>query len=429
MGSYNLVLLQVHCHWNNHLKCDYRPWSQQDDILLLQSVKQFGLKSWAKIAERFEDSGSRSRTRCRQRFNGIFNLFKKNPENLHETLSEMDTNRNATKRRERLFDDLDKKFQDWITRIDEEPVVSNIQIAKINLEEETSLPNGTIVKNSLMSKFIRHIQTLLPEIKPKPLVPLPPPRLRTLPDQEDAIHSKPLNLSKLLRKKRVGRPNKMKPKREVTRVKLGLEKTTFMDREISRFLNPGFTTRQRRYKVNLSEEELGFINIAARNLDGILDFSTFKSNLSPEKINALNSGERQVLESYWFQSDITEAESPEAKKVRRTTYGRKSTDGIDGERSEKNVETEQTDLLMPTLASLRAFRGILLHADYTAELAREAEADPRALVRSGNAQKMLRAGVNNVDIIRRAKVGQTMFTPLMNASVRLFCLFILFILE
>ena len=419
----------MHCHWDNYMKLDHRPWTLDEDVLLLETVRRVGLGDWSAVARVFNDDTARNRAQCRQRFEGIYKFFKRQPERALENLVNLDTNRNAAKRRERAFRSLDAKFRDWITKMDEEPVVSNIPVPAVNLDEDTALPppNGSVVKNRVLSKFIRHCQTLLPVVEPRPLAPLPPPRFRRLPDQTDPLHFTPLNLDKLKKRRRgggsrgrgSGRRKSLKGEaapvsRKETQVR------SLMDREIGRFFRPSYLSKPGRYLVQHSEEELGLLNLAARNLDGLLDFSSLKSNLNPEKFEKFNASEKQVLDNYWFQSDISVAEPQPKARSRKRTYSRRLTEEDNEEEEEVEAETAKLDLIMPNKSSMMALRGCLLHADYTAELAWPAETDPAAELgrnNRANINRVLRQGVRNPDVVRRVKVGNTLFTPVSEAQV------------
>ena len=61
---------------NPFLNANFQSWSQQEDLNLLQLVKEKGYRVWAEIAKNFEN---RTRSQCRNRFHEIYKKFQIHP--------------------------------------------------------------------------------------------------------------------------------------------------------------------------------------------------------------------------------------------------------------------------------------------------------------------------------------------------------------
>ena len=57
--------MQIHSRFNTFLKANFENWTQEEDLQLLEKVKEKGTKDWKQIANEFQ---SRTRSQCRQRF-------------------------------------------------------------------------------------------------------------------------------------------------------------------------------------------------------------------------------------------------------------------------------------------------------------------------------------------------------------------------
>jgi len=465
------TVMQIQAHWSNYMAADFgNAWTTEENILLLETVKRVGLRNWAEVAKTMDDgTGRRNRVRCRDRFFGIYNLFSKSPNTAVEDLAHLDTNRTAANRRTQAFESLKQKFAEWTDNMDEEMVSSNIPIPQVNLNEETLMPNGSHVKNRIISKFIRHAQTLLPIQKPPPLAPLPPPRLRTLPSQVDA----PLSLRPLGRrwqkthsniktdrgsrrqkgsssslsasdKSSSNKKKKTKSKRAGTKQ---TAKKSVTDRELDRIFRASYMIKPGRFFAQHTPEQLGFLNIVARHLDEILDFSSLRANLNSlsSKFDKLNSWERQALESFRFQSDITEEEAT-APRAREdyggggecNVAGRAIADlPMPGPSTNHSVITKTYEkrglarpvsqptlpgmsLLMPNHNSLLMLRGSLLHHNYTMGLSRQAESGSLVACKPvrpcHNLGRSVQHGIYHVVIRKPAPVGDSLFTDISSAT-------------
>ena len=116
----------------------FRPWTNEDDIMLLEAVKKYGIKNWSAIASEFNDE-SRNRTRCRHRFEAIYRLFEKYPSIGLDSMIDLDTNKVAAKRRAAAYSSFDKKFESWAQRMNMEPVLTTIPVQQARIYSVTKL--------------------------------------------------------------------------------------------------------------------------------------------------------------------------------------------------------------------------------------------------------------------------------------------------
>ena len=212
-----------------------------------------------------------------------------------------------------------------------------------------------------------------------------------------------------------------------------------MDREMSKLFRSSYLKAGR---SNLNPGEVGILNLAVKNLDKFLDFSDMKSNLDPSKFAKFSPCEEKLLDDYWFQSEISVAEvnagpsnalgssevSGHLADSSNRIYGRKKPTQQGGNNSSSSG-VAGVNIIMPTKPTLIGFRGALLHADYTAELA--SRVDPYTMLFPGNnshlaAQKELRVGMNSSHVRTRKDVGKQLFRPIYEASVSVLHTSILF---
>ena len=400
-------------------------------------LQKHGVKDWVAVASEFNDP-ARDRYRCRLRFHSIYKHFKRCPDKSLDSLGERSVFKRAAKRQKKIYSSLEAKIEDWIKVKDEAAVISNIPIPSIDLNESTTLSNGKSYKNRVLSQFIRHLQTILPVVEHVPLAPLPPAQLRSLPDKKPPPFLQTLKAAK---RKRPHIPKKkLKPKRGQsikTEFELATGETstklpvkTIMDREMSKLFRSSYLKAGR---SNLNPGEIGILNLAVKNLDKFLDFSDMKSNLDPSKFTKFSPCEEKLLDHYWFQSEISVAEvnagpsnalvstgvsGPLADSSYRI-YGSKRPAQQGGDK-DSNPDVAGMNIIMPTKPTLVGFRGALLHADYTAELA--SQVDPDTMLFAGKnshlaAQKELRLGLNSSHVRSRQDAGKQLFRPIYEASV------------
>ncbi len=100
--------------------------------MLLEAVKKYGIKNWTAVAAEFNDE-SRNRTRCRHRFEAIYRLFEKYPSLGLDSMIDLDTNKQAAKRRAAAYSSFDKKFESWAQQMNMEPVLTTIPVQQANL--------------------------------------------------------------------------------------------------------------------------------------------------------------------------------------------------------------------------------------------------------------------------------------------------------
>ena len=69
--------IQLHCRFNSFIKANHLPWTEAEDIALLEQVRLHGLGDWVLVAS--ELGNTRTRAQLRQRFLHIYRNFKKCP--------------------------------------------------------------------------------------------------------------------------------------------------------------------------------------------------------------------------------------------------------------------------------------------------------------------------------------------------------------
>ena len=142
-----------------------------------------------------EDLKHRGRTQCRNRFQYIYTIFKRNPVKSLENIVYGTVKASARKQRQ-TFDALDETFRSWLAEQQDDPAASGPchLLAGVDPEGRTVLPNGMTVVNRDLCRFIRFLQDRLTIPEPQPLERLLLPHLRTLPSAEDELPDRPLNL-------------------------------------------------------------------------------------------------------------------------------------------------------------------------------------------------------------------------------------------
>ena len=417
------------------------------------NIQKHGVKDWVAVSKEFNDP-TRDRYRCRLRFQAIYKHFKRCPDKSLDNLGELNVFKRAAKRRQETFSSLEAKLEDWLPKKDTAPVISNIPIPSVDLNATSVLPNGASFRNRVLSKFIRHCQSILPPVEHVPLAPLPPIQFRSLPDEQPPPHLQPVDFAKKKRKQqetpqRKGRRKKTAPAKRVQTKPAAtkLPAKSAMDREMSKLFRPSYMMKSSS-ATQPDPEDLGLLNLAVKNLDGVLDFSAMKSNLDPTKFAQFSPCEEQLLDHYWFQTDISVAEVPAEPSVPYNlgtngysssmeppapssdsplrNYGRRKCP-----RQEKARLTQApgVNVIMPSKPTLVAFRGALLHSDYTAELASKAEPKLPSFFRKNThraAQRELQLGITSSQFRKQRGVGQTLFTPAHQATVILVVVGVLF---
>ena len=145
--------MQIHNHWNNYMKGEFKEWTNEEDILLLEAVKKYGIRNWAAVSNVFNNE-SRNRARCRHRFEAIYKVFQKSPALRLDKLIDLETNKRASKRREKAYESFEKKFESWVHKMNIQPVLSSDPIINIDLNAKSTLPFG---KNNFHSYIRKNI--------------------------------------------------------------------------------------------------------------------------------------------------------------------------------------------------------------------------------------------------------------------------------
>jgi hypothetical protein len=142
-----------------------------------------------------QDLPQRGRSQCRNRFQYIYSLFKRNPLKSLDNIT-YGTVKAAHRKQRRTFAGLDETFRRWTAEQGQAAASAggpNRLLPGVDPEGQTVLPSGVTVGNRDLCRFVRYLQGLLPAPVPQPLEPLPPPRLRAVASTEDELPVRPLN--------------------------------------------------------------------------------------------------------------------------------------------------------------------------------------------------------------------------------------------
>ena len=264
------------------------------------------------------------------------------------------------------------------------------------------LRDGEVVSNKDLCSFIRHIQSFLPKPEPpRPLAPLLKRSLRTLPDREDELYSRPLvgavrNMGSR-RGRGGGRPRgggragvrRFRRVRNERREGPRYHPVARVDRDISRFLQPTWLFKRRPGVASsrYTGKEVSLLGQAAARLGRSLD----TSGLRWERLQGLElePREAQLVELYREQeASLGSAGEAVAVVVARPavqrTYSRRGRGQVkeSGSRSQTPAVTEPpppaavegggaslpppsgASLLPPSRASLLGLRGLLLRSQH-----------------------------------------------------------------
>ena len=412
--------IQLHCRFNHFMKCDFKPWTEDEDVALLELVRTHGLRDWVLIAEKL--AGDRSRSQCRQRFQFIYKCFKKNPALALGNIDYKEDIGASKKKQIQIFDGLSKKFEEWKeaemragTYQHDFDLMTDSELGEGfgNIE----LPNGERISRRSLTRFIRYIQEFLP--KPDP--PAPMPRLekkstRTLPAHEDALFKKPLskrtmvdhhspsNGSKAKKLKITGYDHqkfkRYRPKKVVrNRDKIGNSTfKTLIDRNIAKFFRPTWILRNNRLNApsyKYTEKDLEMLTTAGTSVATILQVRPARwTEVSAGDVGAGGPRDKQsqLLQTFLRKqhhgiqadniSSPSAASSPKVRKTYGRTYSRKTVkqsdsrgatptpmptpveEGGGGGRVSKG---DTIDFVPPSVATLVGFRGVLLRNEYLAD--------------------------------------------------------------
>ena len=322
----------------------------------------------------------------RQRFQQIYQTFKRDPGANLANMRYSEDAGIAKKRQDQIFEKLSSCYADW--RASGAPPAATGRFAN---NGHIQLKDGEVIRSRDLCSFIRHIQSFLPPPEPpKPLAPLLRRALRTLPDREDELYSRPVvpgvrNMAgrpaaKAPRKRRqprapgsyVPRPPRRKRRREGPRVTY--HGMASVDREIERFLRPVWLTRARPGRY--SEEELATVSRAAHTLGRALAVPTIPAVLE-EEVEAMEPREVQLVEAVRARQGevVEELEAPVVAAPRpavQRTYSRRPRGGVAAAVVKQSTSRTQTPvapagpsatqdvltLLPPSRAALLGVRGL-----------------------------------------------------------------------
>jgi hypothetical protein len=139
-----------------------------------------------------QDLPQRGRSQCRNRFQYIYSLFKRNPLKSLDNIT-YGTVKAAHRKQRRTFAGLDETFRRWTAEQGQAAAGPSRLLPGVDPEGRTVLPSGVTVGNRDLCRFVRYLQGQLPAPVPQPLEPLPPPRLRAVASTEDELPVRPLN--------------------------------------------------------------------------------------------------------------------------------------------------------------------------------------------------------------------------------------------
>jgi len=440
--------IQIHCRFNSFIRCDFKPWTQEEDLALLELVRKHGLRDWVVIAN--EMKGQWTRSQVRARFQLIYKNFKRNPAMALDNIVYTDDAGIAKKRQEEIFDGMSQRYQEWKTEEEKsESAVISGQAGKYGQSSGRScgqivLPRGEIINNRDLTRFIRYLQTFLPSPEPpRPLAPLEKVSLRTLPEHKEEIFKRPIALGKNLCSK--VRRGGLRPRRGgyrgrgrkiKNRDRLGSQNfKTKVDRDIAKFFRPTWISKSKLGSTNrYTDKELELLVAAGQGVGNIIKVDKVKWDQNTHS-DSVHDREMQLLQSFRYQqlyrqpspqlqlappspstvSGSTRSPFSGSSSVQRTygrTYSRtKVKQSLS--RSNTPVETvpsspkpkktnpgDTISLVPPCQATMVGFRGLLLREPYlrdsnnTADTVRE----ERDVV-----DKTMKLGMNNPDLLNVPK--------------------------
>ena len=110
----NRTPIQIHSRFNTFLNANFQSWTREEDVKLLQLVKEKGYRVWAEIAKSFDN---RTRSQCRNRFYIIYKMFELAPNSFDLKNVKYRSQDEVTlqgRRQMVLYDNLDKKINLFI---------------------------------------------------------------------------------------------------------------------------------------------------------------------------------------------------------------------------------------------------------------------------------------------------------------------------
>ena len=132
----NRTPIQIHSRFNTFLNANFQSWTREEDVKLLQLVKEKGYRVWAEIAKSFDN---RTRSQCRNRFYIIYKMFELAPNSFdlknvkYRSLDEVSL---QGRRKTVLYDNLDKKISLFLES--RKLRTSDKKMKKKNLKDRTN---------------------------------------------------------------------------------------------------------------------------------------------------------------------------------------------------------------------------------------------------------------------------------------------------
>ena len=438
--------IQIHCRFNSFIRCEFKAWTQEEDLALLELVRKHGLRDWVTIAN--EMKGQWTRSQVRARFQFIYKNFKKNPAMALDNIVYTDDAGIAAKRQEEIFAALSQRFAEWKAAEEErEGGEGGVQAGRYGQGAGRScgqieLPRGEIINNRDLTRFIRYIQTFLPPPEPpRPLAPLEKCSLRTLPEHREEIFKRPLTVGRNVSSKvrRGGQRQRRggyrgRGRKVKNRDRLGSQNfKTKLDRDIAKFFRPTWISKSKLGRsTKYSDKELELLVAAGQGLGNIIKLDRVKWDKNTHS-SSVPDKEMKLLQSFRYQqlygqpspqlelSPVTQQQQPATNLSPRSpfsglqrTYGRTySRAKVKQSLSRSNTPVEtvsvstsqppQTkkhvgdiiNLVPPSQATIVGFRGLLLRDKYLRDINNSSDTvrQERDLVDS-----TVRMGMNNPDL-------------------------------
>ena len=412
--------IQLHSRFHHFLKADHKPWTEEEDVALLEQVRKHGLKDWVLVSQQLSAhyGGDRTRGQCRQRFQYIYKCFKRNPALALASISYKEDSGLARRRLNDIHDKISERFEEWKEAEKAAGLYDpSDETRNVSTFGHIRLPNGEVISRKSLTRFIRFIQEFLPTPSPPAAMPALQPRsTRSLPDHEEELFKRPVKAAGNFRNSKPNSRSKLKVagynhkkfktykntrKQVMNRDKLQQAAfKTMIDRNISKFFRPTWVMRNRLTERNFAfynDRDLETLTSAAVSLSRILKVKKLDTGDAGAEVTDRNdqllrnfsekqfSVDHQPLDTSASSSTNIKAKAP---KTYGRTYGRKSvkqsvsrsatpaapaddsnnaTDQVASntaiDQADAHVKDE-IDLVPPSLATLVGLRGVLLNNKY-----------------------------------------------------------------
>lgn len=375
--------VQIHSRYNTFLKANFDRWTQDEDMRLLNAVKEMGDKDWRAIAARFS---RRTRSQCRTRFMYIFKTYQKSNSQFSLHQLTYSTEESLQKRKQvDVYNKLEAKVNEFLQQHRVWPQTEEVEEATEDTAEATTAddddtdvpgkrnrsyhitPDGEKIPMAALLDFMRNLHGQLPTESH-----VPEPRKKDKKSRSSSTRpilppaSFKSKFTKLDRrgkvvttyKKGIGRPFKVEvPDSRLAKV----------DRDLALFFRPswpiihGGRVRGPYHK----ESDLRSASTVGRFYADILQCS---SSLESNCLSNSMDHQRQMslLKALQLDGDDrakmpppSQVPAPKTQKVK--TYSRKKNQP-NSPIQEVQSKEEELKFVPPCHPSLVGLRGLLLHA-------------------------------------------------------------------